>query len=89
MYVCMYVCMYVRMYVHVCMYIKLYMCVRSNLPPHTLESQKRDTNGFIAMREPFFILLKMLCSKVMAEFAHLEQLRRPSAGFFLRNKLLR
>ena len=33
------------------------VCVRSNLPPHTLESQKRDTNGFIAMQEPFFILL--------------------------------
>ena len=26
----------------------VYVCVRSNLPPHTLESQKRDTNGFIA-----------------------------------------
>ena len=28
-------------------------CVRSNLAPHTLESQKRDTNGFIAIQEPF------------------------------------
>ena len=27
--------------------------VRSNLPPHILDSQKRDTNGFIAIREPF------------------------------------
>ena len=32
------VCMYVCMYVHVC------MCVHSYLPPHTLESQKRDTH---------------------------------------------
>ena len=31
----------------------VYVCVRSNLPPHTLESQKRDTNGFIAIQEPF------------------------------------
>ena len=31
------------------------VCVRSNLPPHTLESQKRDTNGFIATQEPFLI----------------------------------
>ena len=35
--VCMYVCMCVC------------MCVHSYLPPHTLESQKRDTNGFIAL----------------------------------------
>ena len=28
------------------------MCV-SNLPPHTLESQNRDTSGFIAIRERF------------------------------------
>ena len=27
------------------------ICVRSNLPPHTLESQKRDSNGFIAIQE--------------------------------------
>ena len=27
------------------------VCVHSNLPPHTLESQKRGTNGFIAIRE--------------------------------------
>ena len=29
------------------------VCVSSNLPPHTLESQKRDTNRFIAIRERF------------------------------------
>ena len=49
----------------VCMYV--YVC--SNLPPHTLESQKRDTKGFITIQEPFKILpilLKILCSKVMA-----------------------
>ena len=53
----------------VCMYVCMYMCVRSNLLPHTLESQKRGTNSFIAIREPFkisTILLKMLHSKVMA-----------------------
>ena len=33
--VCMYVCVYVC------------MCVHSYLPPHTLESQKRDTNGIL------------------------------------------
>ena len=55
--VCMCVCVYVC------------MCVHSYLPPHTLESQKRDTNGFIAIQGSFKILpifLKMLCSKVMA-----------------------
>ena len=31
----------------------VFVCVRSNLPPHTLESQKRDTNGFIEIQEPF------------------------------------
>ena len=30
------------------------VCVRSNLLPRTLESQKRDTNGFIAILEQFF-----------------------------------
>ena len=54
MYICMYVCMYVRMYVctYVCMYVCMYVCicVRSNLPPNTLESQKRDTNGLIAIQ---------------------------------------
>ena len=29
----------------VCMFVCV--CVRSNLPPHTLESQKRDTNIII------------------------------------------
>ena len=51
----------------VCVYVCV--CVRSNLPLHTLESQKRDTNGFITIQELFLILpilLKMLRSKVMA-----------------------
>ena len=57
--VCMYVC-------NICMYVC--MCVHSYLPPHTLESQKRDTNEFIAIQGSFKILpifLKMLHSKVM------------------------
>ena len=29
------------------------MCVRSNLPLHTLESQMRDTNGLNAIREQY------------------------------------
>ena len=61
------------------------VCVHCNLPPHTLESQKRDTNGFIAIQESISILpifVKILCSKVMAEFAYLEQLQCPSAVFF-------
>ena len=33
------------------------VCVLSNQPPHTLESQKRGTNGFIAIREPFKIVI--------------------------------
>ena len=36
-YVCMYVCAYVC------------MCVHSYLPPHTLKSENRYTNGFIAL----------------------------------------
>ena len=39
--VCMCVCMYVC------------MCVHSYLPPHTLESQKRDTNGLCAIQGSF------------------------------------
>ena len=39
--VCMYVCMCVC------------VCVHSYLPPHTLESQKRDTNGFCAIQRSF------------------------------------
>ena len=39
--VCMYVCMCVC------------VCVHSYLPPHILESQKRDTNGFCAIQGSF------------------------------------
>ena len=35
----------------VCVYVCMYVCVHSNLPSHTLKSQKRDTNGFIAIQE--------------------------------------
>ena len=45
------------------------VCVRSNLPPHTLESQKKDTNRFIAIREQFLkrrVFLKRFVQKVMA-----------------------
>ena len=31
----------------------MYVCVRSNLSPHTLESQKRGTNGYIAKLKRF------------------------------------
>ena len=34
------------------------VCVRSNLPPHTLESQKRDTNGFITIWNNKKVLFK-------------------------------
>ena len=43
----------------------VYVCVRSDLPPHTLESQKRDTNGFIAIQEPFHIGEPSLISKLL------------------------
>ena len=61
--VCMCVCVYV------CMYIIMYVCIHSYLPPHTLELQKKDTNGLITIQESFYnlpIFLKMLRSKVMA-----------------------
>ena len=46
----------------VCMYVC--MCVHSYLPPHTLESQKRDTNGFCAIQGSFLILPIFLVQKV-------------------------
>ena len=67
------------------------VCVHSNLPPHTLESQNRDTNGFSAIQRSFKtlpIFLKMLHSKVMALYAYLEQLQCLTT-FRPRNKLLR
>ena len=33
--------------------VRMCVCVRSNLPPHRLESQKQDTNRFITIREHF------------------------------------
>ena len=36
-----------------CMYVCVCVCVHSYLPPHTLESQKRDTNGFCAIQGSF------------------------------------
>ena len=36
-----------------CVCICVCMCVHSYLPPHTLESQKRDTNGFCAIQGSF------------------------------------
>ena len=62
------------------------VCVRSNLPPHTLESQKRGTNRFIAIREPFFqfndFAKKCFVQKLWHKFTNLEQLRCSSAAFF-------
>ena len=50
--------------------VGLCVCVSTlNLLPHTLKSQKKDANRFIAIQESFLILtifLKMLRSKVMA-----------------------
>ena len=37
----------------VCMCVYVCVCVHSYLPPHTLESQKRDTNGFYAIQGSF------------------------------------
>ena len=61
----------------------VYVCVHSNLLPHTLESQKRDTNGFIAIQESFSILpisFKCFIQKLRRNMlAYLEQLQHPSA----------
>ena len=45
----------VCMYMYVCMYVCVYVCVcvHSYLPPHTLESQKRDINRFCAIQGSF------------------------------------
>ena len=49
----------------VCMYVcSLY------LPPHTLESQKRDTNRFITIREPFKILTSSSSGVLALFFSH-------------------
>ena len=71
-------------------HVTVCMCVHSYLPPHVLESQKRDTNEFIAIQGSFKILLiflKMLYSKVMASYAYLDLFRRPKL-FPPRSKLL-
>ena len=49
----------------VCVCVCVCMYVHSNLPPHTLEKQKRDTNRFIAIQERFK-KGKTFSSKVMA-----------------------
>ena len=70
--------------------VVLCVCVHSNLPPHTLESQNRDTNGFSTIQRSFKtlpIFLKMLHSKVMALYAYLEQFQCLTT-FRPRNKLL-
>ena len=55
LYVCMHVCI-ITVSLYVCVStIIMYVCGHYNLPPHTLESQKRDTNGFIAIQESFSI----------------------------------
>ena len=36
-----------------CVCVCVCVCVHSNLPHHTLESQNRDTNGFIAIQQLF------------------------------------
>ena len=36
-----------------CVCMCVCVCVHSYLPPHTLESQKRDTNGFCAIQGSF------------------------------------
>ena len=43
--ICMCVC--------VCVCVCVCMCVHSNLPLHTLKSQKRDANKFIAIQGSF------------------------------------
>ena len=48
--------------------VGLCVCVSTlNLPPHTIKSQNKDTNGFIAIQEPFLIFAdfpKMLVQKL-------------------------
>ena len=81
--VCMCVCVYVCMCV--CMYVCMYVCPLISAVSHIgIKIKNRYTNGFIAIQISFLILpifLKMLCSKVMAQYAYFEQLRHPSAIF--------
>ena len=49
--VCM--CVYVCVCVCVCVCMCVCMCDHSYLPPHTLESQNRDTNVFTAIQRLF------------------------------------
>ena len=61
------------------------VCVRSNLPPHTLESQERyDTNGLITIQEQFKKgdFCKNVSFKTYGVICYLEQLRHPRAAFF-------
>ena len=71
--------MYVRMYVCV----RVYMCMRvhSYLPPHTLESQKRDSYQRVhnnTGRVSNFAAFPKHSS--FKNYAYLEQLRCPSAS---------
>ena len=42
-----------RVTVVLCVCMCVSVCVHLYLPPHTLESQKRDTNGFCAIQGSF------------------------------------
>ena len=79
--VCMYVCVYVRMYVCVCMCV----CVTTHNCRLTHWNHKTEIPMCSQQYSDRFkflpIFLKMLRSKVMAEYAYLEQLRRPRPFF--------
>ena len=65
------------------------VCIRSNLPSHTLESQKRDTNRLFAIREQ---LKKAIFEKYFVEKLWQNLLTSSTSGglllFFPRKKLL-
>ena len=65
-----------------CMYVC--MCFHSNLLPHTLESRKRDTNGFIAIQEECAHLMHVKVFSIQMLQYFIQIVRRVctfSAGF--------
>ena len=72
------------------MYVCMCVCVHSYLPPHTLESQKRDTNGFCAIQGSFEIFADFPKNALFKSYGVicLPRAAPVSSAFSPRNKLL-